>query len=491
MNKHLSFLFLLLALHTFSHAQTAAATECRKQVISDVIAGYNSHQYRAMRRPWIGIAKLIVTQKKLRKQFDPFYTTYGKATIDTITHASDYTYTVKLRMEKKPEERIYLKFLFSEKGKIQGMGFDYPPMIYRKSPRRPLDNDRFAAKIDSLMARKYLKSKTHAFNGSVLIIDEGAPVYQQHFGAADFSRGNPINDSTLYELASVSKQFTATAILILAERGQLRLSDTVQRFIPGFPYPNITIEHLLTHTSGLPDYEALLAKKWDRTRFATNQDVVDQLIEYHPKVLFQPNEAFEYSNTGFVILSLIIEKASGMSYNAFLEQEIFSPLKMRHTRVYNTRRVKNELLENYAYGYVYSKESQRYVLPDSTKQYQMVVYQDAITGDGTVNSCTADLILWEQELLHPTLVSPADRKRSFTPHILNNGKPTQYGYGFFLNGGGSTEPLAFHTGGWPGYVCILMHFPELHRAVVILSNNEYWNFSALADDIAAALVEEF
>ena len=158
------------------------------------------------------------------------------------------------------------------------------------------------------------------------------------------------------------------------------LSDSVQRFIPSLPYRGITIENLLTHTSGLPDYEALLTKVWDKTKFATNYDVIELLKKHKPKAHFTANERFEYSNTGYVLLSVIIEKASGINFGDYLAAEIFQPLKMSHTRVYNTRRSKKETIDNYAYGYVYDNETKRYVLPDSTKEFQQVVYQDAITG---------------------------------------------------------------------------------------------------------------
>jgi len=466
------------------------AYDIQMQAINNVVEGYNHKNYKAMKKPWFWLGKVIITKKHMKKEFEPFYNNYGKAKIDTVTYSSKYEFIAKLIMEKEPEARIFLRFIFSDKGKIEGMGFDYPSLIYRKvSSHKVLNNEDFKSKIDTLINHKFINKKTNSFNGSVLVTDNGKSVYKKHFGYSDFNLQSKLNDSTLYELASCSKQFTAMAILILAQQNKLNLTDTIQKFIPNFPYTNITIKNLLTHTSGLPDYETLLKKVWDKTKFATNNDVVEQFIKHKPKVLFQPNEAFTYCNSGYVILSLIIEKASGLGFNEFLHSAIFDPLKMNHTRVYNTRRVKGEIIDNYAYGYVYSNELKKYVLPDSTKQYSMVVYQDAITGDGCVNSSIDDLIKWENELLNPGLVKKDFLELAFANHLLRNGKPIHYGYGFFLSGGGNSERLIYHTGGWPGYTCIMMRFPDLQKAIIILTNNSFDNISILADDIASRLVE--
>ncbi|KAA9345722.1 serine hydrolase domain-containing protein [Adhaeribacter soli] len=486
--------FILLALFFFLSLYKVKAQTNEKEVrlsaIRQVLDGYNNHNYKAMKAPWMLLGKVIIPEKSLKNEFEPLFKKYGKAEIDTVTYSSKYEYTAKLRMEKDPAARLFMYFFFNEKGKIEGMGFTSPPFVYRKKrPVNPVSAALLEAGIDSLVKQKYRKSKTHKFNGSVMVLDSGRSVYQKHFGYSDLHLKNSLNDTTLYELASCSKQFTAVAILLLEQQGKLKLTDPVQQFIPDFPYKNITIENLLTHTSGLPDYDKLLSKVWDKSKFATNYDVIELLKKHKPKVLAQPNESFMYSNTGYLVLSVIIEKASGLSYAGFLESAIFKPLGMEHTRVYNTRRSKNEKIENYAYGYVYSNSLNRYVVPDSTKEFQQVIYQDAITGDGTVNSCTRDLILWENELLKPTLISKQNLAKAFTPHRLNNGQPSYYGYGFILNDGQKTERLVYHTGSWPGYLCIIMRFADLQKTIVVLSNNSYDNSLKLADDIAATLVE--
>lgn len=489
MKMMLRFACAAFVLFSFVNASAQPSQEAKMAVVRKMVDGYNRQNYAMLKQSWAPMGKLIVRRKMLRSEFGPMFEKYGRATIDTVIH-SPYMCTAKLKMEKVPADRLYLQFMFNDKAKLEGFGFAYPPLIYRRRDEpKIIEPVALGAAVDSLVARKYLEGKT-PFNGSVMVMDNGVAVYQKHFGYADFARKTPLNDSTLYELASCSKQFTAAAILLLSKAGKLRLGDSLQRFIPGFPYRGITIRHLLTHTSGLPGYESLLDKVWDKTRFADNNDVVAALRERKPKIHFLPGERFEYSNAGYVMLAVVIERASGQSYADYLATAIFSPLRMTRTRVYNTRRAKGEVIDNYAYGYVYSKKDGKYVLPDSTKEYIRVIYQDAITGDGTVNSCTADLLKWERELLEHRLLDEDLLRQATSNQKTNNGQDISYGYGFFVRGDGKqSERLVFHTGGWPGYVSVLMNFFDQRKQIIVLSNNSHDDFTRVADDIAALLVE--
>jgi CubicO group peptidase (beta-lactamase class C family) len=443
-----------------------------------------------MRQPWAGWAKIFVTKNKLRREFEAYHEKYGSAIIDTVTYTSQYEYVAKLKMEKDKNARLYFKFIFSDKGRIEGFGESYPSLVYKKcvSPKavNPLQ---FSEKVDSLMSQKYLKNEGKQFNGSVMVLDNGKPIFKKSYGHADFNLKTEINDSTLFDLGSVTKQFTSMAVLFLEENGKLNLNDSIQKFIPDFPYHGITIENLMTHTSGLPDYMDLLYKVWDKTKFATNYDVVDALIKHKPKVLFPPGQRFEYSNTGYLILSVIIEKASGKTYSAYLNESIFKPLGMNHTRVYNTRRLKDEKLNNCALGYVYSHEKKKYVLPDSLSEYRHVIYQDEITGDGSLNSCLQDLLLWENELLNPKLINKNILQKAISNRTTVAGEYINYGYGFFITGGIDCESLVYHTGGWPGYLSLVMNFFEQKKQIIVLSNNSFDNFTRIGDDIAYLLLE--
>jgi CubicO group peptidase (beta-lactamase class C family) len=463
--------------------------DSRLGTVNRVIDGYNNHDYGAMRKPWNWWAKPIVTRNKLKREFEAYHTRYGALLLDTILKKSKFQYIAKLRAEKEPRTTLYLSYIFSNNGHLQGFGQTYPELIYRKAPPSRLNVAALTNDIDSYIIKKYTRKASNGFNGCIAVLENGQPVYERCIGYADFNKKNLLNDSTFFELASVSKQFSAVAILLLEKQGKLKLTDTLRQYFPALPYRNITIEQLLTHTSGLPDYEKLLKKEWDRTKFATNNDVVAQLAEHHPRILFPAGTRFEYCNTGYVLLSSIIEQVSGRSYAAFLKENIFEPLRMTHTRIYNTRRAGPELLNNYAYGYVYSNDHQKYLLPDSMEKYAEVRYQDPITGDGTVNSCILDLEKWEKEVQDPQIIPKEIFDMAFTNHTLPNGILTNYGYGFFLSGGNGTEPLTFHTGGWPGYTTIIVNFIQQKKQLIILSNNEYANFSRMADDIGELLTQ--
>ncbi len=162
------------------------------------------------------------------------------------------------------------------------------------------------------------------FNGNVLIAEKGKVLYQKSFGLADYSTGQVLNDSSVFELASVSKQFTAMGILILKGQGKLDLTDTLRHFLPELPYSNITLHHMLTHTSGLPDYFEIMTSLWDQDKIAVNQDVIDLLVKEKPEIYFEPGTQWEYCNTAYLLLASIIERVSGMTFKDFMAMHILN-----------------------------------------------------------------------------------------------------------------------------------------------------------------------
>lgn len=462
------------------------------QSIGIFVDGLNQQDYRRMQKPLGFIGKAIITKGMLKKEFEPFHQKYGPATIDTIVFSSVYNGNAVLTFDQFPEKKSYLTFNFSENGKVQGFGFGYPILLYKKrnSPAlSPLSADEKVLRIDSLFKRRSNAQSPRQFNGCILVTDHDEVIYKNCSGYSNFDQEIPLNDSTLFLLASCTKQFTAVAIMMLLEAGKLNYSDRVQTHLPGFPYAEITLEHLLTHTSGLPEYFPLLEKYADKTRFATNQDILDLLVTHHPDLFFTPGVRFDYCNTGYTLLSLLIEKVSGMSYSDFLTQQIFEPLKMNHTLVYNRRKEK-DALGNYAPGYVYSKVNEKFMLPDSLPNYQYVTYMDGITGDDGVSSSILDLKKWNDALANHTLVSAQAMEQAFTKQQLANGKETDYGFGFFLRSGAGIERVVYHTGGWPGYSTMIMRFPEKGKSIIILSNNDYDHFTFLADELAEVLLRD-
>jgi CubicO group peptidase (beta-lactamase class C family) len=330
-------------------------------------------------------------------------------------------------------------------------------------------SDPLKLSIDSAMRSV---ADTAQFNGNVLVSKNDTVVYHESFGYANFSTKEKLNDSSLFELASVSKQFTAMAIMILKERGLIGYEDDVKKYIPELPYEGMTIRHFLTHTSGIPDYMDEFGKGWDSKKIAFNEDMIKLLARNKPKPLFKPGEKWEYSNTAYALLASIIERVSKKSYEEFLAGNIFKPLHLKRTRVYNTRRSSPETLPNYAYGYVYADSLKEFILPDSVKKFHEVYTLDGIVGDGTVNSTTGDLFLWDQSLYRGQLVKKETLEEAFSPVKLNDGSTHDYGFGWAISKDSVLGKFVHHSGGWPGYATYIRRYINKHDCVILLSNNE-------------------
>lgn len=324
----------------------------------------------------------------------------------------------------------------------------------------------YTAAIDSFMQSQV---QVRGFNGNVLVARSGKVLYQKSFGYSNFDAKTPLDENSLFELASVSKQFTAVGILLLKDEGRLSLSDTLRKFFPELPYHNITIQHLLTHTSGLPDYMDAMIEKWNHKKIAFNSDVIQFLATEHIPADFRPGEKCVYSNTGYQMLASIIEKVSGEPYEVYMMEHVFKPAGLQRTRIYNTRR-SGETIPDYAYGYTYVDSKRPAALPDSVKDLDFVFYLDGIVGDGTVNSTTGDLLLWDRALKDHKLLSAATQKQMFTPqHVFDSTIKNYYGYGEFL-GTNEIGPYITHSGGWPGYHTVLTRYPDQDLTLIVLSN---------------------
>ena len=311
----------------------------------------------------------------------------------------------------------------------------------------------------------------YKFNGNVLIADKGEIIFQKSYGSADFDSKRLLNDSSVFELASVSKQFTATAILLLKDVGKLKLTDSLRQYFPELPYSNITLWHMLTHTSGLPDYFWLMIEKWDHKKIAFNNDMIALLAKEKIPAVFEPGKKWEYSNTAYAILASIVEKISGQSYKDFMAENIFIPLGMKHSRIYNTRRSLKDTITNYAYGYGYSDSLKKYILPDNDPNADFVVYMDGIQGDGIVNSTTSDLLKWDRAVKNHTLLKEETQNEMLKEQSLSDTlNKIYYGFGVSL---GKTDHgyMISHSGGWPGYTTYLARNTDNDQTYIVLSNN--------------------
>jgi CubicO group peptidase (beta-lactamase class C family) len=289
---------------------------------------------------------------------------------------------------------------------------------------------------------------------SLLIVKDGVPLVRQGYGMANLEQHVAATPATNYRLASVSKQFTAAAILLLAEDGKLKLDDPVRRWLSSPPASTdkVTLRELLSHTGGLIDYEDLMPP--DTTRQLNDQDVL-RLLSATSKSYFAPGTAYRYSNSGYVLLGLVIEKASGQSLPAFLQQRIFKPLHMDHTLMY----VQGGPEPGHrAYGYSEANGKWKRTDQDLTS---------ATRGDGGIYSSIDDLAKWDAALYDDRLLSDASRKLAFSPHVKVVGEPYEASYGF---GWRITGDTLWHSGESIGFRNVIVRWPRQHFTIILLSN---------------------
>lgn len=311
--------------------------------------------------------------------------------------------------------------------------------------------------------------KTDKFNGNVLIAEKGKIIYEKSFGFADYKTGRKINHNTVFELASVSKQFTAMGIVLLEKQGKLKYEDKLELYIPELSsYKGVTIQHLLHHTSGLPDYMNLFEANWDKSKIAVNQDVINVFQQLKPKADFEANEKWEYSNTGYLLLATIIERVSKKSFADFLKENIFDPLKMKNSLVYRSR-YRPQPMTNYAKGYILDSVKGK-TLPDEMGKAYYTYYLDGIVGDGMVNSTLEDLLKWDQALYTNQLIGPEDKQKIFSSSKTNTGADTNYGYGWVLEDNKIYGKIASHSGAWAGYITYIERHLDQDKTIIILQN---------------------
>ncbi len=305
--------------------------------------------------------------------------------------------------------------------------------------------------IDSLMqARPW-------FNGALLVAVKGVPIFSKTYGYADFRRHRKITENTPFQLASVSKQFTAMGIMMLKERGKLSYEDTVQRFFPEFPYKGVTIRMLLNHSAGLPNYFWLTEHKWQQESIPSNQQVMTLLAKEKPSRYFRPGSRFNYSNTNYVVLASIIEKASEMQFGEFIEEHIFQPLGMNNSFVYSAAFDK---APKGAKGY------RRY-----GRGYREIpaTVNDGAVGDKGIYASLVDLYKWDQALYANVLVKEETLKEAFSPLVLHEKYRMRYGFGFRLQED-EMGHVVYHNGKWNGFRTGIHRYIDEKATVIILNN---------------------
>ena len=331
--------------------------------------------------------------------------------------------------------------------------------------------DAKAARLDSLFQKKYT---LQGLNGTVLIAQKGVTIYENAFGYRDFSSKTMLTLNSAFQLASISKTFTGVAILMMIQEGKLKLYDSIQKYLPGFPYHGITIGELLCHRSGLPNYLYTFENKRMRNGAPpTNDSIIKWFCEANPTPApyARPGKFFSYNNSNFVVLSCILQKVSGMSYAYFIRKRIFEPLEMRHS--YIDTPASDSLMELRTTGH----NGNRVNLRD---------FYDGVYGDKGVYSTVEDMAKWYYSLTNNCLVNRYWLKQAFTPRNFEKKSRHNYGLGFRLMTKSTNMKkveYVYHTGWWQGYSTMFWYSPSNDYIIIILSNKH----SGCAYDIKTAI----
>ena len=309
------------------------------------------------------------------------------------------------------------------------------------------------------------------FNGNVLVLKDGKTVYKAAFGIKNIDPIDSLDTEAAFRLASVSKEFTATAILQLQEKGLLDIDQDMKDFIPELPFEGISIRNLLNHVSGLPDYEALMDEYWkpelpynDPERFISgNEDIIAMMVDKEPEIVFQPEEKWEYSNTGYVFLATIVSRVSGLPFDQYMKEHIFKPAGMDNTVVYSYKTTIDSEFPNRVFGYKTELDGKRIA--------EDIHYINPAQGDGGIYSSLEDLKKWDRILYTEKIINEASKKEAFSPFVLKNGDTTNYGFGWFLDKSLSGKKVVTHSGGWVGFRTIIYREIEENNCFIMLTND--------------------
>ncbi len=306
---------------------------------------------------------------------------------------------------------------------------------------------------------------------AVGVSQNGKTIYKKGFGLADVDSMRIINSATNFRIASLTKQFTAMSIMFLKDQGVLNYNDTLKSLFPEFPsYANfITVKHLLQNQGGLKDYEDLIPAS--QVEQLVDHDVL-QILSRQQETQFLPGSQYRYSNGGYVLLSLIVNRLSGLTFPEFLKQKIFQPLGMKSSVAFESG---VSTVSNRAYGY--SPIESGFHQTDQS-------ITSATIGDGGIYSSIDDLLLWERELLYPTIVKEETLKEAFLPGLLNDGSSTSYGFGWMISKF-HRHPRIGHTGSSIGFRAAIQRYVAHGVAIIILSNRSDLNAWAITEKIAA------
>jgi CubicO group peptidase (beta-lactamase class C family) len=316
----------------------------------------------------------------------------------------------------------------------------------------PAKGDKWIADFVNNLHKKY------GFNGNMLVAKDGKILYEKAIGWADYLHRDSLKINSEFELASVTKTFTGTAIMQLVENGKLSLTDDVKKFYPNFPYDGINVKLLLTHRSGMMNYVYFTDGIWkDKKKPMSNQDVMNLIAEYKPNKYAKPDTRFHYNNSNFMVLAAIIEKVTGKTYADYMMENIFKPAGMKHTHVYSTT--------------VYPKIPVDVVGHDRTWRYSVVQnFLDGPVGDKGIYSTIHDLLLYDKSLKNGRLLKKQSLDSAYKGHNKAINGHFNYGYGWRIFDGDKDRKVVYHTGWWHGFRHIYIRDVQKNIVIIFLGN---------------------
>jgi CubicO group peptidase (beta-lactamase class C family) len=317
-----------------------------------------------------------------------------------------------------------------------------------------LPKDEFRKYHRELTAFFEQKLLNRGFNGGILVAKDGNIIYEKYAGKIDLRGQDPLTDSTPLHIASVGKTFTAVATLRLAFENKLSLSDSLEKFFPGLPYPGITVQMLLNHRSGLPNYVYFIPNsKWDKKIYATNEDVLNILYTVKPKKSFTAGTRFTYSNTNYVLLAMIIERVTGKSFADHMRETFFEPLQMKHTYVFN---LADTLTATPSFAH--------------NSSYWENDFLEATYGDKNIYSTPRDMLKWDQALYTEQLLPQAMLDSAFRPYSFERPGTHNYGLGFRMLLLPNGKKVIYHFGRWHGFNAAFARLTDEKATIIILGN---------------------
>lgn len=321
--------------------------------------------------------------------------------------------------------------------------------------------------------------KNQQFSGNILVVDKGNVVYERSVGYANYTAKTPNTMNITFPIASISKIFTATAILQLKEQGLLNITDPVCKYLPAFPYPDVTIRHVLSHTSGLPPYNAFFDndKKEHPDKVFTNKDFIPGVVANKKPLVYKPGDKGNYDNINYLVLALIVEKVSGTTYDNYIKKNILQPAGMKATSLFPLPEQFNRSeIKNYAYPHVYLHLYDTIPVKSNTIPYVREYWHAyGFRGFADYVSTIHDLRKFDQALYNNTLLQQRTLKEAFVPVKLNNGQNNNdgFGLGWEVEKDSSIGKMVYHSGAAMGLSSNILRNVSNRQTVIIFDNTHF------------------